>query len=105
MNKQIVTVLLCCFFVLAASSQELRLTKGMVIKQSAKVKRQQYNLSSAYSQQPAILIHGDNIVLDFNQAILNGNSAQAKPDEFTGIAIQIRQSKNVTIRNLNVKGF
>jgi parallel beta-helix repeat protein len=105
MNKQIVTVLLCCFFVLAASSQELRLTKGMVIKQSAKVKRQQYNLSSVDSHQPAIVIHGDNIVLDFNQAILNGNSAQAKPDEFTGIAIQIRQSKNVTIRNLNVKGF
>ena len=105
MNKQIVTVLLCCFFVLAASSQELRLTKGMVIKQSAKVKRQQYNLSSVDSHQPAIVIHGDNIVLDFNQAVLNGNPALVKPDAFTGIAIEIRQSKNVIIRNLNVKGF
>ncbi|HZH00994.1 MAG TPA: right-handed parallel beta-helix repeat-containing protein, partial [Flavisolibacter sp.] len=105
MNKQIVTVLLCCIFVLAASRQELRLTKDMVIKQSAKIKRQQYNLSSVGSHQPAIIIHGDNIVLDFNQAVLNGNSALAKPDAFTGIAIEIRQSKNVTIRNLNAKGF
>ena len=105
MNKQIVTVLLCCFFVLAASSQEQRLTKGMVVKQSAKIKRQQYNLSSVGSHQPAIIIQGDNIVLDFNQAVLNGNPALVKPDAFTGIAIEIRQSKNVIIRNLNVKGF
>jgi parallel beta-helix repeat protein len=55
--------------------------------------------------QPYITIEKDNIELDFNQTTLDGRSENHMPDEYTGIAIHVRNCRNVTIKNLNIHGF
>ncbi|MEJ0106284.1 MAG: hypothetical protein WDO19_28665 [Bacteroidota bacterium] len=55
--------------------------------------------------QPVILIEGNNITVDFKNAILKGSNTHKNPDEFFGVAVLIQNSKKVTVKNLTVKGF
>jgi len=77
----------------------------MKITRSLKVKKSTYQLSSADMEKPAILIEGNNIIVDFNQADVRGAANLKEPDHFTGVFILIRNSKKVTIKNLRVRGF
>jgi parallel beta-helix repeat protein len=52
-----------------------------------------------------IIIEGNNIIVDFNNAILKGSNKQTEPDQFFGVAIIIRNSENITIKNLKLKGY
>jgi len=56
-------------------------------------------------EEAVIIIEGNNIIIDFNNAALKGSNKTERPDEFTGTAILIRNSKNVTIKNLKAKGY
>ena len=87
------------------NSQEIRITKGMKITKSAKIKKEIYKIDS-YSdlEKSVITIEGKNLVIDFNNAVLSGNNSN-QPDEFFGVAIIIRNSSNVTIKNLKAKGY
>ncbi|MFL5774496.1 MAG: NosD domain-containing protein, partial [Flavisolibacter sp.] len=60
---------------------------------------------SATLEQPVLLIEGNNIVIDFSGTQLNGSGSEKKPDEFSGVAVIVRNCKNVTIRNLNANGY
>ncbi len=55
--------------------------------------------------KPVVLIEGDNIIVDFNNAELKGSNNVKNPDNFFGLAILIRNSKNVIIRNLKAGGY
>lgn len=100
------SLFLFCLFPLLLMAQVQPLRKGMKITRSLKVKAGIYTLTpSADTALPVILIEGNNIVVDFNQAILHGAVNRERPDSFTGVAIRIRNSKNVTIRNLSAHGF
>jgi len=104
MNKQI----LLFFFLLVGivTEAQVSLKRGMVIKRSVKVKKSTYALAGYNSfTQGAIVIEGDNIFVDFNNATLNGSSAIQKPDEFSGVAIIISGGKNITIKNLTARGY
>lgn len=51
-------------------------------------------------------ISGNNIVIDGNNTLLSGGAGIDRPDAFTGIAIRILPgSRNITIRNLNIRGY
>ncbi len=103
-KRTLVTLfILCCSMILF--SQEKPLVKGMKITKSVKIKKGHYFLNTADPENPVILIEGDNIVVDFNQAIVNGSKTPGMPDQFTGVCILIRNSKKVTIRNLNARGY
>ena len=52
-----------------------------------------------------IIIEGNNIIVDFNNAILKGSNKKTSPDEFFGVAVFIKGGKNITIRNLKAKGY
>jgi parallel beta-helix repeat protein len=52
-----------------------------------------------------ITIEGNNIVVDFNQSVLRSSLDVTQPDQFRGIAIFIRNSKNVTLKNATVHGY
>ncbi|HVZ25232.1 MAG TPA: right-handed parallel beta-helix repeat-containing protein, partial [Sediminibacterium sp.] len=53
-----------------------------------------------------ISIAGENIVVDFNQAVLQGSPAIQRPDEFRGFAIRVTKgSHNIQIKNAFVHGF
>jgi len=78
----------------------------MRISKTTKIIRAVYRINAPTdTSKTLILIEGDNIVIDFNNAELSGSKGLKNPDEFFGVAILIRNSRNVTIRNLKVRGF
>jgi len=106
MNKKILSLsfLMLLYFITAAQVKPV--TRGMKISKSVKFKKAIYKLDAFDSLDKAVvLIEGDNIVVDFNNCTLKGSNNKKTPDEFFGIAILIRNSKNVTIKNLNAKRY
>jgi parallel beta-helix repeat protein len=102
------TNLLAALIILSASafSQEKTITKGMSISGNTIIKNRIYKIDGNDNlTQPVILIEGDNITVDFKNAVLEGSKAHIAPDEFFGVALVIRNSKKVTVKNLSVRGF
>ena len=106
MTKKIILfsfVILICSY---SNSQEKLLTKGLKITRSVKIKKQTYKLDAFPSiDQGVIIIEGNNITVDFNNAILKGSNSKKNPDEFFGVAILIKGGRNITIRNLKARGY
>jgi hypothetical protein len=106
MNKKIFLVLVLWTIGVAATAQYKPIVKGMKISTSIRVKKQVYKLdASTGPDQPLIIIEGDNIVVDFNNATIKGSNAVNDPDGFFGLAVLIRNSNHVTIRNLKARGY
>jgi parallel beta-helix repeat protein len=78
----------------------------MHITQSVTIKKGTYHLDGADSlSQGAIIIEGNNITVDFNGAVISGNSNEENPDRFKGTCIIIKSGRNITLKNLTVKGY
>ena len=89
-----------------AQNKPISLFKGIVIKHSVTIKKQRYHFEGADSLSAApIIIEGDNITVDFNGAVIAGSTDIENPDKFKGTGIIIKSGKNITIKNLTVKGF
>ncbi|HPG11890.1 MAG TPA: right-handed parallel beta-helix repeat-containing protein [Chitinophagaceae bacterium] len=87
-------------------SQKIVLQKGMEINRSVTVQKKLYPIApSSDTSIPVIHITGNDMVIDFGNAVLEGSKDIKHPDRFFGVAILVTNSKNVTIRNLNVKGY
>ncbi|MFN2457462.1 MAG: right-handed parallel beta-helix repeat-containing protein [Chitinophagaceae bacterium] len=106
MTKKILTVLVLLPVLLWAQPREMALTKSMVIKKSVKIKKTTYKLSASENLAlPVIRITGNNVIVDFNNAALQGIHSPLQPDKFTGVAIIVENGKNITIKNLSAKGY
>ena len=111
MRNVFLPLVLGLFLVLLAgavsAAADTRLEAGMTIRQSIVVSRDAYMLNAGNSlDQTLIEIAGNDIVVDFNQAILQGSNDKNRPDEFYGLAIRIRKgSRNITIKNARVHGY
>lgn len=91
---------------LLSAAQEIVLRKGLVITTSSKIKKGTYKFDGFDSlNRSVIVIEGNNITVDFNQAVLKGSNRKQRPDEFFGVAIQIKNGSNITIKNLTAKGY
>ncbi|MEO6979474.1 MAG: right-handed parallel beta-helix repeat-containing protein, partial [Mucilaginibacter sp.] len=89
-----------------AQPKTISLYKGIVIKHSATIKKQLYHFDGADSLPVApIIIEGDNITVDFNGAVIEGSTDIENPDRFKGTGIIIKSGKNISIKNLTVKGY
>jgi parallel beta-helix repeat protein len=87
-------------------SQLTELKNGMKISSSVKIKKDFYLFdANADFQTPVIEIEGNDLVVDFNDATLKGSNDKHLPDEFYGVAILIKGGKNITIKNLNARGY
>src|SRR5439155_8176574 len=105
MIKKIAIVLLPFFLSINLAAQTVSLKKGgMVVRKSVKLKAGNYNID-AIEGQPVIVVEGSNIVVDGNKLVLKGSTGKTRPDEFMGIAIMIRNGKNITLKNFFVKGY
>jgi parallel beta-helix repeat protein len=98
-------LLLWCFT--AQAIPTVRLQAGMVIKESVIISRENYALNAKPSLTDAlIIIEGKDIVVDFNQAVLQGSNDKTYPNEFYGLALLIKKgSRNITIRNAAIHGY
>lgn len=88
------------------SAQDRPLVPGMKIHSSLRIRKAIYNLyAPADTSKSVLVIEGDNIVIDFNNATIRGSKGLSRPDEFTGIAILVKKSAHATIKNLNARGI
>lgn len=106
MIKRILALLLLVTAFMQGWGQDKKLVAGMQIRKSMRVQRMEYNLDApADTSLSVILIQGHDIIIDFNQAVLKGSKGHTNPDEFAGIAVLVKDAKNVTIKNLHARGF
>lgn len=104
MIKRILSLLLLVPFITCA--QERTVMVGMKISKTTKIKKAVYKLNPiAGKTAPLVLVQGDNIVIDFNNATLWGSVNKSTPDQYSGLALLVRNSKNVTIKNLKARGY
>ena len=83
-----------------------QLAPGMRITASTNIRRGTWILPSSDTQlvTSALVISGNDIVVDFNGATLRGTSPNVEPDTRVGTGIII-QGKNITVRNLKIHGY
>ncbi len=106
MIKSILTGLFIIFFVAVPHAREKPLTTGMKISKTTRIRKGVYKFDAkATLEEAVIIIEGDNITVDFNNSELKGSNKTKNPDEFVGVGIIIRNSRNVTIKNLKARGY
>lgn len=102
-------ICLCFLFIgfISNASPTIRLQAGLIIKESVTISREHYALNAKANMGEAlIIIDGKDIVVDFNQAVLQGSNDKTRPDEFYGLSLLIKKgSKNITIKNAAIHGF
>ncbi|MEO1257696.1 MAG: right-handed parallel beta-helix repeat-containing protein [Bacteroidota bacterium] len=101
------TIFIFSFFILYACQKEKNtsLKKGLTITESTVILQDTFKLNGSDSlNQPLINIEGENITVDFNNAVLIGSNDKKWPNEFYGTAVLI-EGKNITIKNANIHGF
>jgi parallel beta-helix repeat protein len=87
-------------------SQDKPISKGLRITKSVSIKAKVYMIDAPGNPgKSVIVIEGKNIVVDFKNATLKGSNTKKGADEFFGVALLIQNSKNVTIKNLKVRGY
>ncbi|MEZ4941632.1 MAG: right-handed parallel beta-helix repeat-containing protein [Saprospiraceae bacterium] len=84
---------------------EIELKPGLTITQSCRIKPGAYRFEApAAPGTPLITIAGNDITVDFQDARLQSTADPTRPDQFTGLAIEI-QGQNITLKNAQVRGF
>ena len=92
--------------VAAQAGPAVSLSPGMVITRSVRIAPGIYRLpGSATLESAVITIRGDNIIVDFAGATLQGIDPNADPDQARGVAILVDGGRNVQIRNARVRGY
>src|SRR3989442_6411167 len=92
--------MLALVLVLAQGPRFVELRTGMVISQSMLVATKVYRLSG-----PPIVIRGDNIIVDFRGATLEGTASDADPDQARDTAHIVDGGHDVRILNAHVSGY
>ena len=90
----------------ATAFQSIDLVEHPVLTASSSVKPGVYSLGNSDDdgKTAALTIRGNNLVVDFKGAILQGTPQSTEPDQRKGTGILV-QGKNVTIKNLKVRGY
>jgi len=89
-----------------AQNRKVPLYKGITIKRSVTIKNKLYHFEGADSLSVApVIIEGDDITVDFNGAVIDGSTDPMNPDKFKGTGIIIKSGKNITLKNVSIKGF
>jgi parallel beta-helix repeat protein len=100
---------------LNAQKNGIALEKGLVITRSCAVKALKYGIAGAKTDvfappadlskiKPAITITGENVTVDFQNAVLDGGASGQLPNTFCGAGILIK-GKNITLKNARIRGY
>ncbi len=106
--KQVLFLLLFSQFfncLALAQTPELELRPGMRITQSCRIKPSAYAFDAqAGLDAPLMVIAGQNLEVDFQNAELGSTADITQPDLFRGLGIRV-EGRNIRIRNARVRGF
>jgi parallel beta-helix repeat protein len=102
-------LLIVCACLHGCQSEKIpTIARGMLITQSISFPASSDTLflpGADSLDQPILTISGDDIEVDFGGLVLVGNPNPTHPELFTGLGIRIENGKNVTLRNLSLRGF
>lgn len=94
----------------AAQTPEIGLGAGLNIAQSCRIKPGVYSLDAPVDvvagapYTPVVVISGNDVVVDFQNALLRSTADPVRPDRFSGLAVLVT-GRNVTLKNARVHGF
>ena len=78
----------------------------MKITRSTKIKKASYKLIAPLDMdQPLVIIEGNNITVDFNNAEILGSIKATAADKYVGLCILVKGGSNITIRNLRAHHY
>ncbi len=100
---------------MATPAQTVQLKPGMTLTKSCKVAAYDYLIPTQQGTakagdeeiptlSPAIVIKGNNLVIDFAGSVLRGSPSTVDPDKRKGLGILV-QGDNITLKNLTVRGY
>ena len=90
----------------ADTARPIALHSGMVITHSVRVAPGRYRLIAPTAlDTAAIVIRGDDVTVDFADAVLEGTDPAANPDRAAGVAIRVEGGHNVRVLNARVRGY
>ncbi len=103
---KILLIGLASLFAASAIAQTRTLKSGDVLTSSTKIAARNYLLPAKGNETSTspIQIKGDNLTIDFNGATLLGSDRSVEPDQRNGVGVEV-QGRNVTIKNLKVRGY
>lgn len=93
-----------------AQTPEVAIKPGLAISRSSRIKPDTYRFDAATDiragepYRPVLLIAGNDIVVDFQQAELRSTADPTRPDQFVGLGIEVR-GRNITLKNARVHGY
>ncbi|MFN0176941.1 MAG: right-handed parallel beta-helix repeat-containing protein [Saprospiraceae bacterium] len=87
-----------------AQIPEIPLSKGLIITESCKVAPGKYVIAPTPEKETCIIISGENLVIDFQNAEMRGAIEGVLPNLFSGTAILIK-GKNITLKNARARGY
>src|SRR5690242_3731520 len=84
----------------------VELRRGMVITKSTTLAKRTYRIAASPSLDSAlIVVRGDDITLDLNEATIVGAAPEGDPDRAAGVAIRVEGGRNVTIQRGTIRGY
>ncbi|HEV8149335.1 MAG TPA: NosD domain-containing protein, partial [Gemmatimonadales bacterium] len=84
----------------------IELRPGLVITQSTRIVPRRYRLAAPASLDSAVLvIRGDNLTLQLDGVVLEGQDPAAAPDRAAGVAIRIEGGRNVRVIGGIIRGY
>jgi hypothetical protein len=119
MKSLFASLLLLLPALLVAQAAEIELAQGLVIRQSCRVKAAVYKIAARPTDlflpdstgavrwdeaRAVIVIAGDDLTVDFQQAELQGSPDKFFPNGFYGLGIRV-QGRNVTLKNARARGY
>jgi parallel beta-helix repeat protein len=105
MKVRFIIFITAAFFILQACHKNSPLVQGETILTNRVIKKGTYYLKSDGLERPAMIISGNDIVIDFNGSTIIGDTNYLKPNEFTGLGIKVVNGNNITIKNVILRGF
>ncbi len=93
-----------------AQTPELELRAGLTIAQSCRIKPGVYTLEAPADivagtpYAPVLVISGNDLIVDFQNAVLRSTADPVHPDRFSGLAVLVT-GRNVILKNARVHGF
>lgn len=88
-------------------SQTVTPQKGLFIRSNCQLTPGRYYLTGDPDnlQNPVINIQGNDLVVDFAGVVLYGAEQTGRPDQFAGLCIMVAGGRNITIKNLQARGY
>ncbi len=86
-------------------SKTEQLKAGLHLSESISLSADTFYLDPLPGDSAVLTISGNDLVIDFNGAVLHSKANIQQPDQFQGWAIRILGGRNIELRNLNVRGF